>query len=222
MERTRKRFVENREPLVQGDLDTTQVPSFVERLLSTNSTNDQIFSAKSGTQIKFKNDFCRQVYYLCRLGARNQDIADFFKVSLRTIEEWSEGRSQVAKDFQDSVLEGRWISDMKVAETLGKRAMGYDFTEIEIAEHVTRNGEIVETKKVTHKHMPPDTVAIIFWLKNRRRDLWADVNKTEVDAKYQIDISKKLDLSIMTEEEKALIKSIAIKQLAQVHGISNN
>lgn len=221
MERTRKRFVENREPLVQGDLDASHVSSFVERLLAT-TTDDQIFSAKSGDKVKFKNDFCRQVYYLCRLGARNQDIADFFKVSLRTIEEWSEGRTVIAKDFQESVLEGRWISDMKVAETLGKRAMGYDYVETEIAEHVTRNGGIVETTKITHKHMPPDTVAIIFWLKNRRRDLWADVNRTEIDQRVQVDIAAKMDLSICTPDEQALLKSIAIKQIAQIHGVSNN
>lgn len=221
MERTKKRFVENREPLVQGDLDNSHVPSFVERMAQNNS-EDAIFNASSSEKVKFKNDFSRQVYYLCRLGARNQDIADFFKVSLRTIEEWSEGRTPIAKDFQAAVLEGRWISDMKVAETLGKRAMGYDYTEIEYAEHLTRNGDVQRLKKVTHKHMAPDTVAIIFWLKNRRRDIWVDVNRTEVDQRVQVDIAAKMDLSILTPEEQSLVKSIAIKQIAQVHGISNN
>lgn len=52
------------------------------------------------------------------------------------------------------------------------------------------DGELVVTKEVV-KHMPPDTVAAIFWLKNRRPDKWRDrvenVN-TEADSELNINV----------------------------------
>jgi hypothetical protein len=38
--------------------------------------------------------------------------------------------------------------------------------------------EIVQTP--VRKYYPPDTTAAIFWLKNRRPDLWRDRNQTEL------------------------------------------
>lgn len=55
-----------------------------------------------------------------------------------------------------------------------KRALGYDFEEIttEIQE-LPGGGQRKHIRKVT-KHVPPETAAGIFWLKNRRPDKWRD------------------------------------------------
>lgn len=66
------------------------------------------------------------------------------------------------------------MADAKVVASLYKRANGYSHPALDIR---TVDGEVVETEYT--KHYPPDTVACIFWLKNRRPDLWRDRKEFE-------------------------------------------
>lgn len=64
---------------------------------------------------------------------------------------------------------------------LFKRAVGYEYEEVR---EETKNGVIIK-RIVTTKHIPGDTTAQIFWLKNRKPDYWGGGNefsgeKTEV------------------------------------------
>ncbi len=205
----------NHKPLISDEDDAAiDSPDFLKKV-----ENKQFFRCVANNDsIKFKNDFIRQVYYLAKLGARTCDIAAFFGVGENTVNNWQ------AKDpdFATAMMEGKWVFDMKVAETLGQRAMGYDYEEIEHSQHLTRGGEIKMLKKITKKHMPPDITAIICWLKNRQKELWADVNRNEIQSNVSFDITHKMDLSILTPEEQALVKSIAIKKIIPIHGVSNN
>lgn len=56
-----------------------------------------------------------------------------------------------------------------------KRALGYTYTEVkkEGTENGIKNGTAKVT--VTEKTMPPDVAAIIFWLKNRKPDVWREI-----------------------------------------------
>lgn len=67
------------------------------------------------------------------------------------------------KDNIDNV-----VNDV-VEQSLNKRALG--FTVIE--EKLTKDGEIVKLKK----ELPPDTLACMYWLNNRRPENWK--NKVE-------------------------------------------
>jgi hypothetical protein len=209
--------VENASPLA-GEACDLDNPNFVEKLKSGffEGREDLPYPKRGGPHYKFKNDFMRQVYYLSRLGAREVDVAQFFGVQLRMVQYWKEKN----KDFQDAWEEGHWLFGMKVGETLGQKALGYDYTEVEYSQHVDRQGNIRDLKKVTHKHMPPSDVAIIFYLKNRFRDMWMDVNRTEVESRVNIDITKRLDMSGLTEAEQKMIKSIALKSIIPQHGVS--
>lgn len=211
--------VTNRVPLAEGSGDMHR-PSFLDKLKSGffEGREDLPHPKRGGAHILFKNDFMRQVYYLARLGARDSDIAEFFGVSNRTIDLWK----STNHEYKEAWQEGHWMFGMKVGETLGQRALGYDYTEVEHSQHVDRQGNIRDLVKTSHKHMAPDTVAIIFYLKNRFRDTWADVNKTEIDARMNVDITKRLEMVNLTEEERKMIKSIAIKSISPIHGVTNN
>jgi hypothetical protein len=167
---------------------------------------------------KFRNDFMRQVYYLAKLGARDCDIAEFFGVDASTVDDWKV-RNQ---DFLEAMQEGKWLFGFRVSETLGNRALGYDYEEVEYSQHVDRFGIVRDLVKTTKKHMAPDVTAIIFFLKNRHRELWADVNKTEVDAKYQVEFAKTLNLKVFTEDELKMMKGIVVKSISLEHGVSGN
>ena len=64
---------------------------------------------------------------------------------------------------------GKEVSDERVERSLFARANGYEHDEVDIR---VVSGEIVQTP--IRKYYPPDTTAAIFWLKNRRPDLWRD------------------------------------------------
>jgi hypothetical protein len=212
MKRTKSpKFVEDRQPLVE-DSDRLDADPFIERLES--GEFDMPYRQSHRPHQRWKNDFQRQVYYLTRLGARDCDLAEYFRVTEATIDQWRHTRP----GFKEAEMEGKWLFSFKVAETLGQRALGYDYYETEIADHVTRQGEIVKVKKVTHKHMPPDVTAIIFYLKNRHRDMWADVNRTEIDNRITLTAAKKMDFSMFDPKHREFLKEMAVKQISQTSG----
>ena len=59
---------------------------------------------------------------------------------------------------------------------------------------MTRDGKTVEHHYI--EHYPPDTTAMIFWLKNRRSDRWRDAHNIEAEHGHYI-ISERP----MTEED---------------------
>jgi hypothetical protein len=114
---------------------------------------------------KYKPEYCEQAEKLCRLGATDIEIADFFDVEVRTLYRWKGEHEQ----FCQALKAGKEISDERVERSLFARANGYEHDEVDIR---VVAGAIVKTD--IRKYYPPDTTAAIFWLKNRRPDLWRE------------------------------------------------
>ena len=60
--------------------------------------------------------------------------------------------------------------DFEVENALLKKALGYTITLHK--QKVTKDGDVVDTEE--EMHVPPDTTAQIFWLKNRKTNKWRD------------------------------------------------
>ena len=74
-------------------------------------------------------------------------------------------------EFFQSLKEGKEGADARVAQSLYRRALGWEHEAVKIvADAKTGTEHIVP---YTERY-PPDTTAAIFWLKNRRPDLWRD------------------------------------------------
>jgi len=114
---------------------------------------------------KYKAEFAEQARKLCKLGATDQEMADFFEVALSTLNLWKIQHPE----FSESLKLGKEVADERVASALYQRAMGYSHPDTDIR---VVDGAIVETPLI--KHYAPDTTAAIFWLKNRRPDEWRD------------------------------------------------
>lgn len=125
-----------------------------------------------GRPTEYRPEYCEQVRKLCRLGATEVEIADFFEVTPQTIAIWKHKHP----GFFESIKDGRKLADAEVADRLYKRALGYEHKAVKISstpdgrEHITEYTE----------RYPPDTTAAIFWLKNRRPDLWRDKRESEL------------------------------------------
>lgn len=119
----------------------------------------------AGRPTKYKKEYNDQVEKLCKLGATDKELADFFEVNEDTIHEWK----KAYPEFSESIKRGKVIADLDVADSLYKRAMGYEHEE-----DVIFNDKGVPLIVNTIKHYPPDPTSMIFWLKNRRPKEWRD------------------------------------------------
>jgi len=112
-----------------------------------------------GRPTKYSPSHNEQVAKLCRLGATDKQLADFFNISESTLNNWK----LKEPEFMESLKEGKIVADAEVADSLYNRAMGFSHTDTKFA---TFEGKITDSKEFT-KHYPPDSTGCIFWLKNR-------------------------------------------------------
>ncbi|EAX47547.1 conserved hypothetical protein [Thermosinus carboxydivorans Nor1] len=124
-----------------------------------------------GRPTEYKAEYAEQAYKLCLLGATDKEIADFFGVNEKTLNNWK----QKHPDFLQSLKEGKEEADAKVAKSLYHRALGYSHEAVKIMQY---EGEVIQVPYI--EHYPPDTTACIFWLKNRQPKLWRDKVEQEI------------------------------------------
>lgn len=123
--------------------------------------------ARTGRPSSYRAEYAQQAAKLCRLGATDKDLASFFEVDEATINRWK----ITHPEFCESLREGKAIADAEVAEKLFRRATGYEHKAVKIVADA-KTGAEHQVEYV--ERYPPDTTACIFWLKNRRPDLWRD------------------------------------------------
>lgn len=124
----------------------------------------------AGRPAQYIEEYCEQVEKLCKLGATDAEIADFFNVTETTINNWK----LKYPEFVESIKKGKLLADANVAQRLYERAMGYVGKTTKFA---TFEGQITDSQEV-EEHYPPDTTAAIFWLKNRQPKKWRDKHET--------------------------------------------
>lgn len=144
---------------------------------------------KGGRPTKFKDEYCEQAEKLCKLGAKDSELADFFDVEESTINNWKKDYPE----FLESIKAGKDLADANVADRLYQRAMGFehDSEEIKVAD-----GEVIRVP--IRKIYPPDSTAAIFWLKNRQSSKWRD--KQEVEQKTTIK-DERIDTTKLSDED---------------------
>jgi hypothetical protein len=126
----------------------------------------------------YKPEYAEQARKFCLLGAKDEQLATMFSVSVRTISGWKNKHPA----FLQALKAGKEVGDAQVASSLYHRATGYEWDEeipMKVKKVIYDNGKRVsETESVimkkVHKIVPPDTTAAIFWLKNRNKENWRD------------------------------------------------
>jgi hypothetical protein len=116
-----------------------------------------------GRPTKYRVEYLQLAFKFCVLGATDNELAEFLGVSESTLNLWKLKHPE----FCLSLKRAKMIADVKVAEALYKRAIGYSHSETHVASY---QGKFIFTELV--KHYPPDVKAQIFWLRNRQPDLW--------------------------------------------------
>jgi hypothetical protein len=121
--------------------------------------------ARKGRPSGYKPEYAVQAEKLCALGATDLEVADFFGIAVATVSNWKNEHP----DFLEALKSGKDKSDERVERSLYHRAIGYTFDAVKIF-----NGKSGVVQVPYREHVPPDTTACIFWLKNRRKAEWRD------------------------------------------------
>lgn len=99
---------------------------------------------------------------LAEKGVMPNDIAKEMKIDQATMYRWM----AEYPDFCKSIKASKEVIDDMVEQALAKRALGII--------KITERTEDEDGVKVVTKELPPDPTSMIFFLKNRRRELWRD------------------------------------------------
>jgi hypothetical protein len=114
----------------------------------------------------YRPEMAAQARKLYRAGWIDDQVAEFFEVSLSSIYLWRTKH----KEFAEACRLGKEEPDDLVEEALYKRARGYDRRAEKV--HFDKDGNVSRAEII--EHYPPDPKAAMNWLKNRRPKEWKD------------------------------------------------
>lgn len=130
-----------------------------------------------GAKTSYRPEFANVARKLCAMGMTDRELAQLFGKSERTIRAWRAKH----EDFAAATKLGKDAADDRVEASLYHRAIGYSYD----AEKVFHNaGKITRVPYV--EHVPPSEPAQVFWLKNRRPEVWRDRKDTEISGVVNI------------------------------------
>jgi len=125
-------------------------------------------------------------------GLSNEQIAHNMGVSKDTFYEWQK-RFPI---FADTIKKSKEVIDLQVENALLKKAMGFKIkvmkcfkvkrVEYDKGKRVLETEEIVDREEEVY--IPPDVVAQIFWLVNRKPDKWKNKQDHNVGGELKLDI----------------------------------
>lgn len=113
-----------------------------------------------------------------RDGLTDEQIAHNMGIATSTFYDWKNKYSEISK----SLKKNKEIVDIEVENALLKKALGYNVPvqkAFKVKEVIYQDGKrLKETERIEYAeeeiHIPADTTAQIFWLKNRKPDKWRD------------------------------------------------
>lgn len=108
-----------------------------------------------------------------RDGLTLDDISHNMGINRKTLWEWSERFDLI----RNALKNGKEVADFMVENALFKSALGYEVEEYE--EKLDQMGNVVGTRK--RRHVAPNVTAQIFWLKNRKPQVWREKQEIRAD-----------------------------------------
>ncbi len=107
----------------------------------------------------------------CSMGATHEDLAELFGTVVKTIYNWQAAHPE----FRQAIKQAKIDLDKKVEMSLYEKTQGTIIKHkkpMVVSDGHAQGSSVVQ---VANEHVvPPDTTAMIFWLKNRQPDKWRD------------------------------------------------
>lgn len=145
----------------------TRVQELREAGVITQQPEPQEEPVPRGRPSDFRDEYVVQAEKLCRLGATDIELADFFEVDVRTIYRWAQSREV----FCQALRAGKEACDDRVERSLYNRAIGYTHDAVKIFMPANAEAPVYAPYR---EHVVPDVGAAKMWLSNRRGDVWRE------------------------------------------------
>lgn len=142
--------------------------------------------AKGKFHIWLQEDNLIRIESWARMGLTDEQIAKNMGVNKTTLYDWI----KKFPDISNSIKKGKAPIDFEVENALFKRAIGYEYEEVETTIEEIDGKQRKRIKKIK-KVALPETSAMIFWLKNRKPEQWRKLNPV-VEAKLKAETEKLL------------------------------
>lgn len=133
-----------------------------------------------------------------RDGLTDEQISHNIGINRDTLKEWKKKYTAISATLK----KGKEVADYEVENALFKSACGYDYEEVteELRfNNRTNSFEMVVTKRIK-KHQPPSNTAQIFWLKNRKPQVWRDKVDNQIVFNEETDALSKAFEELMKNE----------------------
>ncbi len=131
----------------------------------------------------------------CEAGFTDRELALCLRVSEVTVNKWKLEHVE----FCLAIATGKEAPDNRVERSFYHRAVGYSYDAVKILK-----GDDGKPMMVPYQeHVPPDTTACIFWLKNRRKEQWRD--RHEVTGADGRPLVEAIDAAIERMNDKELL-----------------
>lgn len=154
--------------------------------------------AKAGRPTAYRPGYAKIIGQMCEDGATDQEVADFFRISLSTLFAWKHAQPEL----QETMLPAKAKADDRVTRSLYHRAVGYERDDVKI---FMAAGEPVLVPY--RQYFPPDVDAAFKWLKNRRPKEWRDVQQIEHGQAGDFDhLSDEQLVELMAKEAQLLLE----------------
>ncbi len=127
-------------------------------------------------------EFPRAARFLCKLGATNADLADFFGVTIQSIINWQ----SFFPRFNAALRVGKGEFDAQIERSLAMRAVGYTYDAVKIFLPAGAAAPVVVPYR---EHVPPDVAACSLWLRNRKQGEWRDTQDRRMSGSVSVTVS---------------------------------
>lgn len=172
----------------------------------------------SGRPSKYDETIPRRVLELSKLGLTLEQMSMAIGCHLDKFTAWMREYPALREAYE----QGKWLHDHGVQLSLLKRALGYTYQETSHFNGVDSLGRPYSYSKTVDKVVLPDVTAQIFWLKNRDRENWRDVHRTDVNFSTTVNMNKTMNLNLLSKKEREFVEGIAMKQIEGLNGISTS
>jgi hypothetical protein len=153
---------------------------------------------KRGRKSTFDKRFIDVAKRMAYLGATDQDLAVAFGVTIKCVMEWRAKHPQ----FGDALKLGKNEADQRVERSLYQKAVGYSYDSVKIFMPAGAKKPVIVPYV---EHVPPDTTAGVFWLKNRDPAHWRDAWQIEASVGRYIISDKPMSVDDWVRERAVVV-----------------
>lgn len=150
-----------------------------------------------------------EIRFWCREGLTEEEICKKLKVAVSTFAEYK----KQYPELPEALKEGKEPADNRVVDGLFRRATGYEYIETRVERErmpvmdketgeITGYEMVVVKDVTTTKQLPPDTIAGIYWTKNRMPENWKDRQEHGITADLTIVVKKPPGLEILQTDDQ--------------------